>query len=150
MAWIAHLLKIFRNVLIGFGIGAVSTAVYLIIALRLRLPVLSTGLMLKELLGSMAFGAYCGIISFVFESGKKNLRKERVALFLFWRTGLHFLLMIIGFMIAGQWLGWFQTGYSFIFWPLFSFLSLYLLIWFFSFLYNRNVAIQLNKGLKKL
>lgn len=150
MTWIAHILKILRNVLIGFGIGAVSTAVYLIIALRLRLPVLSTGLMLKELLGSMAFGAYCGIISFVFESGKKNLRKEGVALFLFWRTGLHFLLMLIGFVIAGQWLGWFQTGYSSIFWPLFSFLALYLLIWFFSFLYNRNVAIQLNKGLKKL
>lgn len=150
MHWFSQIIKLIRNVMIGFGMGAIATAVYLFIALRLQLPMLSTGLMLKELLGSMAFGAYCGIISLIFEWGMQKVRKDNVVSLLFWRTALNFLLMITGFWIAGKWLGWFETDLSTLFLLLGSFLFVYILIWFFSYLYQKKLAKQLNEGLKKL
>ncbi|GGL45500.1 DUF3021 domain-containing protein [Sporolactobacillus putidus] len=132
--WIS---KLINRIMIGFGIGALATVVYLMIAMHFQLPVLSTGLMMKELLGSMAFGAYCCVTSFIYNWEKINPSAQ---------TAIHFPLMLIGFFIAGTLLGWLTY---FPFWSFFWFFFIYLMLWLYFYLYNRNMAKRLNEGLKK-
>jgi hypothetical protein len=133
----------------GIALGAMATVVYLLIALQLKLPSLSTVLILKELLGSMAFGIYCAVLSFVFKRPGGHVSAAHLTGFLFWRTTVHFLLLLCGFLLTGQWLGWFTLNTWAAVSAIASFLIVYVIIWLGFFLYNRGMARKLNNGLKK-
>lgn len=85
----------------------------------------------------MAFGAFCGVISFIY-----NLKK----IGLFWQTAIHSPLLIGGYYVPGTSLGWFNSvNFIFLVW----FVLIYLLIWIVIYLYNRSMAKRLNEELKK-
>ncbi|RYM04592.1 DUF3021 domain-containing protein [Sporolactobacillus sp. THM7-7] len=128
--------KAVRNILIGFGLAAIATVIFLFSAINDEQTILDTGILLKEMIGSMMFGAYCGMTAFIYDWKKIGPLRQ---------TAIHFPLMIAGFYVAGTSLGWFHL----VLWPLLFFLAVYLLIWLYFFLYNWFLARRLNKGLKK-
>jgi Protein of unknown function (DUF3021). len=146
----SEIIRLVNWIMTGFGLGAIATVIYLLIALRLQLPLLSTALMLKELLGSMAFGTYCTVLSFVFKRRENRWSAKHLLGFLFWRTTVHFLLLFCGFLMAGQWLGWFNLNDWAAVSPIASFLFVYIIVWIIFYFYNRSLARQLNNQLKKL
>lgn len=124
-------------ILIGFGLGAIATVAYLFIALRFHVVSVDTAFVLRELFGSMIFGAYCGVISFIYSWRRLNY---------YWQTAVHFPLLLIGFYVAGRFLGWFNTHFLL---PFLSFPFIYLLIWIMIYFYHRGLARQLNEKLNK-
>ena len=126
-------LKIIRNILMGFGVSAIATLSFCLISLSFGVETIELTLMNKQLIGSMLFGAFCGIIVFIYDL-------EKLSLLL--RTALHFCLLTTGFLIVGTALKWFYGYYMLI--SVLSFLVLYIVIWVIQYNVNVRLVNQLN------
>ncbi|MFT8389824.1 MAG: DUF3021 family protein [Sporolactobacillus sp.] len=140
-------LKLVNYLLIGCGCGGLSTTIYLLIARHFAVQSLPLTLIFKQLVGSMAFGCYCGVVALLFQIFQKRLRSSNILAVI---TTVHFVLLIAGFLYAGNALAWFTLSAQTLILPLLSFIIIYALIWVFSYLYARHMVRLLNDGLKHL
>ncbi|MFT8871281.1 MAG: DUF3021 family protein [Sporolactobacillus sp.] len=143
-------LRLLDNVLVGCGMGALWTVMYLLIAKNYQTTI-AISLILKQLLGAVGFGCFAGVLAFLFfEIGRDHVTHAHLFPQLLIRTGCHFLLLFAGFLLTGSQLGWFDLSAGLIVAPLSAFLIIYTFIWLLSYYYARTLARQFNNRLHHL
>ncbi|MFD2616555.1 DUF3021 domain-containing protein [Terrilactibacillus laevilacticus] len=126
--------KVIRNSLIGFGMAAISMLVFLLFSMHYQLETLSTEYMLRQQIGSMVFGAFCGLTALIYEL-KMFIRLLQLM--------IHFILLFTGYMVTGTILGWFTLSTMIL--PLFIFIFIYFCIWLSFYAYHKKLAKDLNE-----
>lgn len=130
--------KTIRNILIGFGIANISVLIFILFAGSFGWTEMEIGLLRTQVIGSMSYGAFCGIVSLVFESNRLSL---------FHKTSIQFFSFIAGYGIFGHFLGWFRSLENMLL--MFSiYIMIYIIIWFSIYFFQRRLADELNKGIR--
>lgn len=130
--------KTIRNILIGFGIANISLLIFILIAGSNGWTQMDMGLLRTQVIGSMSYGAFCGIVSLVFESDRWSL---------FTKTSFQFFAFIAGYAIFGYALGWFRSLDNVLL--MFTiYIVIYIIIWISIYSFQRRLADELNKGIR--
>jgi len=132
------LVKSIRNILIGFGIANISMLIFILIVSSSGWTQIEMDLLKTQVIGSMAYGAFCGLASLVFETNKLSL---------FAKTSIQFSAFVTGYGIFGYWLGWFRSLENMLV-MLSIYIIIYLIIWLSIYFTQKNLAEQLNKGIR--
>lgn len=131
-------LKAIRNILIGFGIANISLLIFILFAGSYGWTQMDMGLLRTQVIGSMAYGALCGIVSLVHESKQLSL---------FTKSSIQFFGFVAGYGIFGYSLGWFHSLENMLL--MFAiYIVIYVLIWLSFYFFQRRLADELNKGIK--
>lgn len=100
---------------------------------------LDGGAFLKNSLASICCGCFFAVTPFYFEIDRLSLLKQ---------TALHFLTNIILYFILSLGIGWFPFNVRSIITVFCIFIVVYVIIWIGFYLYNQNIARNLNNELK--
>ncbi|RST60401.1 DUF3021 domain-containing protein [Siminovitchia terrae] len=130
--------KAIRNILIGFGIANLSLLIFILIAGFNGWTQMDMGLLRTQVIGSMAYGAFCGIVSLVFES-------ERLSVFT--KTSIQFFGFVTGYGIFGYSLGWFHSLENMLLMYT-IYIAIYMIIWLCIYFFQKRLADELNKGIR--
>lgn len=127
-----------QNVLIGFGIAAISILIFILFAETKGLHAINVSVLKTQLIGSMCYGAVCGIVSLIHEVRRLGLLSK---------SFLQLLGFLLGYLLFGSYLGWFHST-SHLFTMLLVYIGIYAVIWLSMFIFHRNLAKRLNNALK--
>lgn len=130
--------KSIRNILIGLGIANISLLIFVLIAGSAGWTKIDIGLLTTQMIGSMCYGAFCGIVSLIFESRRLSL---------FTKTGIQLFAFVFGYAVFGYYLGWFRSIENMLF-MLIIFIVIYAILWLAIYFTQKNLADQLNKGIR--
>ncbi|VEF47259.1 Protein of uncharacterised function (DUF3021) [Bacillus freudenreichii] len=130
--------KTIRNILIGFGIANISLLIFILIAGSNGWTQMDMGLLRGQVIGSMSYGAFCGIVSLVFESDRMSLIQK---------TSIQLFAFVFGYGIFGYALGWFHSLENMLL--MFTiYIVIYMIIWLSIYFFQRRLADELNKGIR--
>ncbi len=138
----------FKNLLIGFlagvGIGALIEAILSMVIKEniVGVPefVASHGLGYAKIIQCLVYGGF-GLVSVLMGEIFKN--KNRAT---YLNQTIHFCAMLIYFIFAGLYLKWFNYDLSIVISAI-SFVGIYLLIAYISYLYEKNIIKKINNKL---
>ncbi len=130
--------KAIRNILIGFGVANLSLLIFILIAGFNGWTQMDMGLLRTQVIGSMSYGAFCGIVSLVFESKRLSV---------FTKTSIQFFGFVTGYGIFGYSLGWFHSLENMLL--MFTiYIVIYMIIWLCIYFFQKRLADELNKGIR--
>ena len=98
-------------------------------------------LFLKNSIGSILCGWFFTVSPMYFENRKLNL---------IWQTVLHFLTVMLLYLILAFSIGWIPFNIGSIFLTILISIAVYAIFWVAFYLYFKNQARKLNEDLKKL
>lgn len=130
--------KTIRNILIGFGIACIALLIFILIASLNGWTEIDMGLLKIQVIGSMSYGAICGVVSLVHESRRLSL---------FSKTSIQFLAFVFGYAIFGSFLGWFRSLENMIL-MMAIYIMIYVIIWLIIYFSQKRLADELNKGIR--
>lgn len=120
--------KSIRNILIGFGIANIFLLIFILFAGAAGQTEIDIDILRTQVIGSICFGAFCGILSLIFES-------QRLSIVI--KTGIQLFALLIGFAAFGYYLGWFRSLEEMMF-MLIIFMIIYVIIWLFMYIIQKN------------
>jgi len=133
------IVEMIRRSMFGLGFSAIFTFAILTIMMMqdIQAPI---PIVWKNMLGGMIMGVYFGSASLIFDLEKWSPLKKTV---------IHFIISIIVWLPIAMWIGWLPMELIPILTGIISFLVMYLLFWYGSYLYFKRIENEMNHSVKK-